>query len=328
MSERQFSIKGWNLTKPSIYAGVIIILLLVPLFVESPYYLHIVILTFIYIIGASSLRTIATSGQISLGHAAFMGIGAYTAAILAKHFGWTPWVTIPLGGLAAVVVAVLVGFLFARLRTIYFAMVSLFFGMGILALISVFGKYTGGPPGITGIPPLFAGISKVPYYYFFLGLATLSLLVLHRFEFCRVGMNLKAIAQSYLVASSVGINEARYRVLALAVGCFFVGIAGAGYAHYNLLLSPSPFGLMASIYLFIYMVVGGIGSFVGPIIGTAVLIIIPEIFGALKEFNPLIFAGIMMIVVFLMPQGLVSLYDQAKSWVTERREEKGVSHAS
>ena len=328
MAERQFSIRGQRkLTKAAIYSSLIIILLLLPLFIKSPYYLHIFILTLIYIIAASSLRTIAISGQISLGHAAFMSIGAYTAGVVAKQFGWTPWVTMPLGGLVTMAIGVLVGFPFARLRAIYFSMVSLFFGIGILAVNSAFDKYTGGFAGLIGIPPLFAG-SKVPYYYFFLGLATLSLLALHRFEFCRIGTTLKAIAQSHLVAYSVGINESRYRVLALAVGCFFVGIAGAGYAHYNLVLSHSTFSLLASINLLIYMLVGGIGSFAGPVIGTAVLVIVPELFRGVREFVPYIFAGIMIIVVFVMPQGLAGLPEQVKSWLAKRREERAATHAS
>jgi len=328
MTERQFSIRGGRkLTKAAIYAGVIIILLLLPLFIESPYLIHIFILTLIYIIATSSLRTVAISGQISLGHAAFMSIGAYTAGVVAKQLGWTPWVTIPLGGLATMAIGILIGYPFSRLRAIYFAMVSLFFGIGILAVNSVFERWTGGFSGLIGIPPLF-GASKVPYYYFFLALAVLSLLALYRFEFCRIGTTLKAIAQSHLVASSVGINEAGHRVLALAVGCFFVGIAGAGYAHYNLVLSHSTFDLLASINLLVYMLVGGIGSFAGPIIGTAVLIIFPELFRGLKEFVPYIFASIMLIVIFVMPQGLAGLPEQVKSWGTKLREGKAVTRAS
>jgi branched-chain amino acid transport system permease protein len=257
-----------------------------------------------------------------------MGIGAYTAGVLAKQLGWTPWITIPFGGLAAMVIAILVGFPFCRLRAMYFAMVSLLFGIGILAVNSVLQEFTGGYAGLVGIPPLFGGASKVPYYYFFLGLATLSLLVLHRFEFCRIGTTLKAIAQSHVVASSVGVNESGYRVLALAVGCFFVGLTGAGYAHYNLSLSQNTFGLLVSINLLVYMLVGGIGSFTGPIVGAAVLIIVPELFRGLRQFVPFLFAGILIIIIFVMPQGLVGLPEQIRAWIRERRKRKAVTHAS
>jgi branched-chain amino acid transport system permease protein len=328
MAESKFSIrKAKKLRKAVIFLGLISILFLLPLFTQSPYYLHIVIVTFIYIIATSSLRIIAISGQLSMGHAGFMSIGAYTSAVLAKQLGWTPWLTIPLGGLATMTVAVLIGYPFSRLRAIYFSMVSLFFGVAILAINATFDKYTGGFAGLVGIPPLFAA-SKLAYFYFSFVLVSLSLLALYRFEVCRIGITVRTVAQSHLVASSVGINEASYRVLALAIGCFFVGTAGAAYAHYNLVLSHSTFNLLASINLLIYMFVGGIGSFAGPLIGTATLIIIPELFREIKQFVPYIYSGILLIVIFVMRQGIASLFDQIKSWVSKFIERKTATRAS
>ncbi len=292
-----------------ILTALIVLLALIPFFARSVYLLHIFILVYVYIITTSSLRTIAISGQLSLGHAGFMGIGAYTSAILANELSWTPWITMPLGALATMGVAILVGYPFSRLRTFYFSMVSLFFGIGLLAVNTIFSRFTGGYYGLAGIPPLFAE-SKVPFYFFFLGLTVLSLLVLYRFESCRIGTCLKAVAQSHEVASSVGIDEAGYRILSLAVGCFIAGLAGAGYAHYNLVLSQSTFDLLASINLMVYMIVGGIGSFAGPIIGTAVLVIIPEMFRDLKMFTPYVFAGVIILIIFLIPQGLAGLYEK------------------
>jgi branched-chain amino acid transport system permease protein len=322
MMEKQVSTgKKSRLKKAIIYVICALMAALVPLFVHSVYYLHILILIFIYIIVTSSLRTIANSGQISLGHASFMGIGAYTSAVLAKQLGWTPWITMPLGGFATMAIAILVGYPFSRLRTIYFSMVSLFFGIGMIAVNTIFSKVTGGYFGLIGIWPLF-GRSKVPYYYFFLGLTLLCLLILHRLENCRIGMSLRAIDQSHEVAASVGINEAGYRVLALAVGCFVAGLAGAGYAHYNLVLSQGSFDLLASINLLVYMMVGGVGSFAGPVIGAAVLIFIPELFRGLKQFTPYVFAGVLLLVIFVMPRGFVGLPAQIKSWINRRREAK------
>lgn len=299
---------GGGLAKAFMVAGIVAILAVIPLLVKSIYYLHILILVYIYVIASSSLRVIAISGQLSLGHAGFMGIGAYTSAVLAKELGWTPWLTMPLGALATMVIAIMVGYPFSRLKTFYFSMVSLFFGIGILAVNTIFSRYSGGYSGLAGIPPLFTG-SKVPFYFFFLGLMVLSLLILYRFESCRIGTCLKAVAQSHEVAASVGIDDTGYRVLALAVGCFIVGLAGAGYAHYDLVLSQSKFDLLASINLMIYMVVGGMGTFAGPIVGASVLVLIPELFRGLKMFTPYVFAGIVILVIFLIPQGLIGLYE-------------------
>jgi branched-chain amino acid transport system permease protein len=170
--------------------------------------------------------------------------------------------------------------------------------------------------------------SRLPYYYFFLGLALVSIIALYRFEFSRIGTNLKAIAQSHLVASSVGINEGWYRILAVGVGCFFVGLVGATYAHYNLVLSPTSFDLSATLWIVMYVLIGGINSFAGPIIGTAILVLIPEFFRGLKIFSPYISAGILLMVVYLMPQGLVGLPQLMRSWYRARKEGEEVVHAS
>ena len=307
MVERQSAQSG--LTKWILLAGLVLILAGVPLAVKSVYFLRILILVYVSVIATCSLRTIAISGQMSMGHAGFMGIGAYTSALLAKELGWTPWLTMPLGALATMIVAILVGFPFSRLRTFYFSMVSLLFGIAIMGVNTIFGQYTGGIYGLTRVPPLFtAGSAR--YYFFFLALTVLSLLLLHRFESCRIGTSLKAVAQSREVAASVGIDETGYRVLALSVGCFMVGLAGAGYAHYNLVLSESSFDLLASINLVAYMMVGGMGSFAGPIVGAVVLASVPELFRGLKMFAPYVFAGIVILVIFLVPQGFVGLYQK------------------
>jgi len=316
-------------TKSAVAAGVVVIIAILPLLLTSPYMLHIFILTFIYTIAAVSLRTILTSGQFPLAHGAFMGVGAYSAAMIAKWLGWSPWLTIPLGGLIAMGIGMLIGYPFARLRTLYYAMGSLFFGMGIIYIIWAGGSWTGGYSGLTGIPSLLpVGTSKVPYFYFFLGLAVLSLLALYRFEFSRIGINLKAIAQSHLVASSVGINEAWFRVLAVGVGCFFAGLAGAGYAHYATVLSGNSFSFMATLWLVMYVLIGGKDSFAGPIIGTFILVLVPEFARDLKVYVPFISAFILLIVVFLMPQGLVGLPELIRSAFTERRKGKRVTNAS
>ena len=298
----------------AIAALVIILLFLLPPMGMSLYYIHILIGVFIYVIMTSSLRLISLSGQISLGHAGFMCAGAYTSAVIAKNFGWTPWLTIPLGALLTFVLAFLVAIPFTRLRGLYFTMISLFFGMAVLAINELFQNFTGGQSGIVGIPTLF-GISKIPYYYFFLALMLISLFIIHRLEFSRIGLTWKAVAKSHAVASSIGINEARQRIICFALGGLFAGLTGAAYAHYYVVLSVTTFGFFTSIYLFIYMMVGGLKSFYGPIVGTAILIIIPTIFRNLNEYVPFIYAAIMLIVIFTMPQGLAGLPEQFRSWI-------------
>jgi len=304
--------------KLSAIGGSLVVLGLLPVFISSSYTLHIFILTFIYVIVTVSLRTITTSGQFPLAHGAFMGVGAYAAGMASRWLGWSCWITIPSAALFTAALGILIGYPFSRLRTLYYAMGSLFFGLGVVQIIYALGDWTGGYSGFTGVHPIFTG-SKVPYYYFSLGLAVVCSAALYRFEFSRIGQNLKAIHQSHEVASSVGINEAWYRVMVVGVGCFFAGLAGATYAHYNTVLSYTSFNLGATLWIVIYVLVGGIGSFAGPIVGTVLLVVVPEIFRELKAFVPYVSAGILLLVVYLMPQGLVSLPRLIRSWLAERQ---------
>jgi branched-chain amino acid transport system permease protein len=305
--EQEKPLRKGKLWQLAAYGGIIVVLAVLPLFNLSSYLLHILILTFIYIVATVSLRFVVTSGQYPLAHGAFMAIGAYTSAVTAKLLGWPVFLTIPLGGFMAMLIGALIAFPFARLRAFYYAMVSLFFGLGVINIINVLTPWTSGSGGLVNIPHLLPTTDKMPYYYFVLGFMVICLIAMWRFEFSRIGLTLKAIAQSHMVASSVGISEVWYRVMALAIGCFFVGIAGATYAHYNFTLSPTSFDLMASFWLFIYALIGGIGSFSGPIIGTALLVITPLLLNSLKQFIPFITAGILLIVFFVMRDGLVSL---------------------
>jgi branched-chain amino acid transport system permease protein len=304
-----------------IFVGIIALMFALPRLGLSVYFMNTLIGVFIWVIVASSLRLLSLSGQGSIGHAAFMAIGAYTSAILAKFLGWSPWITMPIGVLATVIVAFLVGIPFTRVRGIYFTMVSLFFGIGVLAVDQVFSKYTGGYSGIISIPHLF-GYDKTPYYYFCLALLVICLGIMYRLEHSRIGLTWKAVAQSYSVASSIGINEVRQRILCLVVSACFAGIAGVAYAHYYSLLTTETFSFNQSITVFVYMTVGGAGLFAGPIAGTAVLLIIPELLRHLKQYVPFIYAGILLIVLFLMPQGLAGLPGQFRRWFsrTEKAE--------
>jgi len=328
MSTEQPPIKNrTRFTRPAILAGIVVIIALLPLLVRSNYIWHILILTFVYIIAAVSLRTITISGQFPLAHGAFMGIGAYLAGMASKWLGWEPWLTIPAASIVTAAIGMLIGYPFARLRALYYAMGSLFFGIGVIYMVYAGGIWTGGYAGLVGIGSMFGG-SRITFYYFFLGLALLSLLALYRFEFSRIGINLKAIAQSHLVASSVGINEAWYRIMVLGVGCFFAGLAGASYAHYNMVLSPASFNFMATLWLTMYVLIGGINSFAGPIIGTAILVLLPEFARDLKVYSPYLSAALLLIVVYLMPQGLVSLPQLIKSRLSERKRGEGMANVS
>ena len=299
-------------------AALVALVALLPSFFDWPYGFHVLILVFVYVAVSASLRTVAISGQFPLAHGAFMGIGAYLSGMATRWLGWSPWVAFPLSGLVTAGIAMLFGYPFSRLRSLYYAMGSLFFGVGVMMIISAGGVWTGGYSGLTGVKPLFTA-GRLPYYYFFLALCLASLIALYRFEFSRIGTNVKAIAQSHLVASSVGINEGGYRILAVGFGSFFAGLVGAAYAHYNLVLSPSSFDMGATLWLVMFVLIGGINSFAGPIVGSIILVAVPELFRGLKMYSPYISSILLLLVVYLMPGGLVSLPGIMRSWWGRKR---------
>ncbi len=320
--------RGKKWLKPSLYGLAVLLFALLPLFFSSPYALYILILIFVYIIAAESFRIINISGQFPLAHGAFLGLGAYFSAMAAMWLNWPPYVAIPAAAVATMVVGIITGYPFSRLRAFYYAMGTLFFGIGVVFIIEAGGKWTGGYSGMTDTHPIFVGGSNITYYYFFLGLAVFSCIAMHRFEFSRIGMSLKAVAQSPLVASSIGINESFYRILAVAVGCFFVGLAGAAYAPYNMVLSPTSFGFMTTLWIAVYVIVGGIKSFAGPIIGTIIIMLIPELSRGLKLYSPYVSVVILALIIYLMPEGLVSLPKLVREWYSGRRKREKVAPPS
>ncbi len=321
-------------TKPRRWAGaggvglIVIVLALLPLGISGSYYMHVLILAFIYVVVSSGFRTISISGQFNIAQGAFMGIGAYAAAIPSVWLGWPPWVTIPLGAVAATVLGAAIAYPFARLRTVYYAMGTLFLGYVVINLITAGGKTTGMSTGLGGIQPLFS--SRTSYYYMGLGLMLVSLACMYRFEFSRIGVKMKAVAQSHQVAASVGIGERRNRILAVAFSSFFTGLLGAFYCHYQGVASPSSYGLGATLWIIMYVLVGGINSFWGPAVGVGILLIIPEFFFRdLKGYLPYVTAAILLLIAFTMPDGVVGLVKAARARVSRRnRKGQGSSDAS
>ena len=321
-----------KLIKPFSYGALIIFLFLVPLFIKGPYALHILILAAMNIILASSLRLIATSGRLSLGHGGMMAVGAYTSALLVMKLGLSSWAVLLLAGLAAACLALFVGFPFVKLKGIYFAMITVFLAEMIILTAEQWRSLTGGSSGIVNIPRpdpiVIPGLlnmdfaSKVDFYYFILVLMLVTLLILYAIERSRIGLTWLSIQQADFLAESIGVNTARFKVLAFCIGCFFAGIAGSFYSQYISVINPRTFGFFFAIYVVVYMIVGGMRRFSGPILGALILTILPELARALKEFQPFVFAGALMLVIFFLPEGLVSLPGRLRKLVKER-----LSHA-
>ncbi len=291
---------------PSYFVAGAVVLAILPLLLPSNYWLHVLILCYFYMMASLSLRSIMISGQIPIAHGAFMGIGAYVSGMMGVSLKVSPWLSIPVAAIVATIVGVVICFPFARLRALYYAMGTMFFGVAVVQVLNAGGTLTGGYSGLTQIPSLFDGNKRV-WYYVAAVFLMFTAIALYRFEFSRIGISLKAVSQSYVVAESVGINESFYRILAVAMGSFFVGLAGALYAHYNGMISTTSFNFMATMWIMMYVLVGGATHFFGPIIGTLILFILPELFRETGTYSPLIPAVFLLIVVYLMPGGLAAI---------------------
>jgi branched-chain amino acid transport system permease protein len=289
-------------------ALVVVALLGIPAFTTDPYWLHVLIMSALNVSLALSLRVLWNVGVLSCGHAALMGVGAYASALLATRTGASAWLGLVVGAGAAVVVAVGLGYLSLRLRGIYFVLVTFAFNEVFFLVVNRWRDVTGGPSGIVGIPR-FAGLpsGRVPYYYLSLGLLGLTILVLHHLERSQVGRIWFAVRDADLRAQCVGINTVFYRVLAFVTSAVFAGAWGAFYAHYQRVVAPTDFTIWQSVYVQLYMIVGGAAVFAGPILGGAALTIFTELIRATGPLVSVIYGILLTSVMLFLPGGLVSL---------------------
>jgi branched-chain amino acid transport system permease protein len=290
-----------------------------PALIGDPYWLHVYIMTCLNIILATSLRVLWNVGLLSCGHAAFMGIGAYTSALLAKEIGLSPWLGMLAGGGLSVVVSLALGYPALRLTGIYFVLVTFAFNEVFFLIATRWREFTGGPSGLLGIPrPEMVPAGKLAYAYFASVLLWLSLIVLFRFEKSRVGRIWLAIRDTELRSRCVGIQTTHYKLFAFGVSSFFAGVAGAVYAHYIGFISPTDFTIWQSIYAQIYMIVGGVAAFAGPILGSVVLTVLSEFIRAAGPLQSVVYGTMLAVVMLFLPGGLVSLGRYLSGWFKKK----------
>ena len=307
-----------NIVVPILYACLLILLFAIPLITREPYTLHILCLIGINIILASSINAILNVGELNLGQAAFMGIGAYSSTLLVTRFNLSFWFALPAAMVITAIISLPMGYVTLRLRGAYFLLFTFLFAELVRVLLSNFwiGLF-GGIPGLTNIPrpsiDLFGLVgvnfsSKVHFYYLILLLTLFTVLVMRRIDQSRMGLVFKALSQSGALAESIGISSMRFKILGCAIGCFFAGMAGSLYAHFVGVITPPDFSLHAVLAPIAYVVVGGIGSVLGPVVGTVFLMMLSHFF--LRQFGLyelLIYGVIIVLIIRFMPEGLISL---------------------
>src|SRR6266850_1546314 len=304
---------------PIVLAAAVVFALLVPQ-LGGDYYVHVFALVFTNVILAASLRPSLTCGQLNIGHSAFMSVGAYTSALLAKNLAVPFEISLLCGALLATAVGLAIGYPSLRLRGVYFAMVTVAFVEVIRLIAQLWVSLTRGMSGLSGIPkPSLLGITlttKASQYYLVVGLALVILLVLWKLEHSRLGLIWKSIGMGDNLAQSLGVNIARHKLLAFMLGCFFAGIAGSFYAHFIRFLFPPEFGFLMATNILVYNYVGGRGHFVGPIVGAIFLSLLSEPFRG-SPYETIFFSIAMLLTILFLPGGLITLprkLAELKSW--------------
>lgn len=308
-----------------VIAALIVLLFSVPALFQSAYWVSVFIIIGINVLLTASLRTMSIIGHFSLGHVGFTLLGAYGSALLVMRVGLSFWAAIIIAGLLSAAVALALGYPFLKVRGIYFAILTLLTAESFRLTAYYWRSLTGGCLGLVGIPPpnpiAIPGIFSITfqsvnsYYYLTLVVVLLSLFILYCLEHSSLGFKWRAIREADGLAQSVGINVVWFKILNFAIACFFAGIAGALFAHYQGGLSAtasSRFGVLMSIYLVVYMVVGGTGRFAGPILGASLIAIASELARPLEEYQPMMIGALAILIVLFTPEGIVGLPNRLK----------------
>ncbi|HKZ07516.1 MAG TPA: branched-chain amino acid ABC transporter permease [Methylomirabilota bacterium] len=288
-----------------------------PLWVWNPYHLHTLIMAGIFAVLALSLNLLlGYTGQLSLGHAAFFGIGAYATALLSVKLEWSPWI----GMLAAMVLPGLAGWgigrLALKLRGAYFVLLTISFA-GVVSLVSVnWMDLTNGPLGIPGVPALAIALPGLPelslrtkgaFYYLVLVAVVAAYVLCRRLIASRVGRALVALRENETLAESVGIDGTLYLVLAAVISAAMAGAAGGLYAHYTRFVSPEVFLFTYTVTMVIMVVAGGKGTLAGPVLGAVLFTVLPEVLRAATswQWQMLLYGVLLIATLFFMPRGIV-----------------------
>jgi branched-chain amino acid transport system permease protein len=311
-------------------AAWLLILVSVPLWIQSPYFLHVLIVAGIFTIAAMSLNLLlGYTGQLSLGHVAFFGIGAYTSALMSLGFDLDltdTWKLVveprpaALSFAAAIAMSALFGWLIGRVsfkvRGAYFVIVSLSFAEVVRLVALNWVSLTQGPMALNNIPPIsvwlpeigeYRFLGKVPNYYLMLAVAVVSYVVIARLVRSRAGRAMIALRENEALATSVGVDVTRYLVLATIVSAAMAGAAGALYAHYVRIVDPDIFLFIYTVTMVIMVVTGGKGTLAGPIVGGIIFGIVPQVLRDMAgpEVQWIVYGILMILIVSFLPQGIV-----------------------
>lgn len=298
-----------------VYLAILAAALVFPMVVEDVYVLHTAILSGIYVLLTMGLNLlVGYTGQLSLAHASFFGIGAYTSAILTVTHGWGFWPAILASAVLAAICGIFLGLPALKLKGPYLVMSTIGFVHITHELFLNWISVTRGPMGITGIafPPNlhiggFIADFSIPQYYFYLILfwIVIAFIFVYSLIHSKMGRAMKAIRENDIAAECLGINLKSYKLFVFSAGAMFAGIAGSLYVHYIGYVSPDSFTLAESINILVMVILGGMGTLLGPIVGAVGVTFLLENMRFLAEHRLTIYGLILMLIMFFAPWGLM-----------------------
>ncbi|HET9717709.1 MAG TPA: branched-chain amino acid ABC transporter ATP-binding protein/permease [Pseudolabrys sp.] len=308
--------------RPALIALALVSLTALPLATGGTYYTYLGVIIGIYGIVAVGLNILSGyAGQFSLGHAAFMAMGAYTTALITKALSGSPVFYLSgahvwLGILCGTTVAALSGILLAipalRVRGPYLAMVTIAFGWVVWKILQEWVGVTGGDLGISSIPKPQIGTFRLEtrhFYYVVLVFFIAALSLQHRLIASRFGMRVRAIKYSEIAVSSVGVDVYRLKVVVFVISAAFAGFGGTLFAHQQNYISPDNFQFFSSVFFLLAVLFGGAGTSLGPVIGAAFLIILPEMLHDFDHYRLIVYACLILITLYVLPRGVMGLFD-------------------
>jgi branched-chain amino acid transport system permease protein len=295
---------------PFCFTLLAVIIVLIPVLVESKYYLivlNIIGLNTIVVVGLNLL--IGFAGQISLGHAAFFGLGSYFSGVLTANYGFPHWPAMVVAMLATGAIAYLIGYPALKLRGHYLVMATLGFGIIINILMGELEQFTGGHDGLIGIPPLSVGgltfDNDLKNFYLIWAFVFFCMLVARNLLDSRVGRALRAIHGSEVAANSLGVNTSSYKVKVFVLSAMFASVSGSLYAHYITFISPSTYDFYYSIQVVTMVIVGGMGSLWGSLFGAVVLSFISEALHVAKQYHIIAYGVFLSLILIFLPEGVL-----------------------
>lgn len=303
-----------------------------PFFLKGNYFLNVLVFVGINTMLAVGLNLLlGYTGQISLGHAAFFGIGAYISGILTSRYPVDPFLIMFLSASSAGILAFVIGFPILKLKGHYLAMATLGFGIIVYIIFNETVDWTGGPSGLSGIPSLKIG-SRVfdndlnNYYLVWMFTLAVMLLSLNLSQ-SRIGRALRAIHDSEAAARVMGVNARMLKVQIFTVSAVISAVAGSLYAHIMTFIAPASFGFNFSVELLTMVVIGGLGSIYGSFLGAAILTMLPECLRMFQNFDIVIYGLMLILMTMFMPGGIVGGLRSATKFFAEKLKRKKESDA-